>query len=302
MTIPLKNYRQVPVEPLRGKVVIDTNNYYPSATDTSPSSTRSRPRRRELLQAHLPESKVVKALQQHLLRLHRQPGPTGRRRRAQRARRSPATTTGPRRTVSAPSTRSASTRTTSGPLAEGWRFERDQPATAAPTSRTPTAPGRRRPASRRGRRRSARRWPRRRAPAPDRPPLLRLAVGCGDLDGAQDFVLRCSITGRAKPGRDPGGPTDTIGGSRRRRPDPKEHTVSDLKIVLAHADAREDRTVTTGTKAWELFADDTAVIAARGRTASSRTSPTSSPTATRSRAWRSTARTATTSCGTRPRT
>jgi threonyl-tRNA synthetase len=39
--------------------------------------------------------------------------------------------------------------------------------------------------------------------------------------------------------------------------------VSDLKIVLAHADAREDRTVTTGTKAWELFADDTAVIAAR---------------------------------------
>jgi len=39
--------------------------------------------------------------------------------------------------------------------------------------------------------------------------------------------------------------------------------VSDLEIVLVHADAREDRTVTTGTKAWELFADDTAVIAAR---------------------------------------
>ncbi len=39
--------------------------------------------------------------------------------------------------------------------------------------------------------------------------------------------------------------------------------MSDLKIVIAHADAREDRTVTTGSKAWELFADDTAVIAAR---------------------------------------
>jgi threonyl-tRNA synthetase len=39
--------------------------------------------------------------------------------------------------------------------------------------------------------------------------------------------------------------------------------VSDLKIVLAHADAREDRTVTTGTKAWELFRDDETVIAAR---------------------------------------
>jgi threonyl-tRNA synthetase len=39
--------------------------------------------------------------------------------------------------------------------------------------------------------------------------------------------------------------------------------VSDLKVVLTHADAREERTVTTGTKAWELYADDTAVIAAR---------------------------------------
>ncbi|MFC7497344.1 MULTISPECIES: threonine--tRNA ligase [unclassified Nocardioides] len=37
----------------------------------------------------------------------------------------------------------------------------------------------------------------------------------------------------------------------------------DIKIVLVHADAREDRTVTTGTKAWEPFAEDTAVIAAR---------------------------------------
>src|SRR5512140_1329231 len=29
VTIPLKAYRAVPVEPLAGKVVIDTNNYYP---------------------------------------------------------------------------------------------------------------------------------------------------------------------------------------------------------------------------------------------------------------------------------
>ncbi len=39
--------------------------------------------------------------------------------------------------------------------------------------------------------------------------------------------------------------------------------MSDIKVVLAHADAREDRTVTTGTRAWELFADDPSVIAAR---------------------------------------
>jgi threonyl-tRNA synthetase len=39
--------------------------------------------------------------------------------------------------------------------------------------------------------------------------------------------------------------------------------VSDLKIALTHADAREERTVTTGTKAWELYADEPTVVAAR---------------------------------------
>src|SRR3954452_13323800 len=29
VTIPLRAYRDVPAEPLRGKVVVDTNNYYP---------------------------------------------------------------------------------------------------------------------------------------------------------------------------------------------------------------------------------------------------------------------------------
>src|SRR3954465_14608745 len=61
VTIPLKAYRAVPVEPLRGKVVIDTNNYYPQrdgqiAELDDESTTTS-----ELLQAHLPESHVVKA-------------------------------------------------------------------------------------------------------------------------------------------------------------------------------------------------------------------------------------------------
>ncbi|NUQ89125.1 MAG: threonine--tRNA ligase [Glycomyces artemisiae] len=39
--------------------------------------------------------------------------------------------------------------------------------------------------------------------------------------------------------------------------------MSDLTIAVPSADAREERTVTTGTKAWELFAEDPAVIAAR---------------------------------------
>lgn len=39
--------------------------------------------------------------------------------------------------------------------------------------------------------------------------------------------------------------------------------MSELKIVLVHAGERADLAVTTGTKAWELFKDDAAVIAAR---------------------------------------
>jgi threonyl-tRNA synthetase len=39
--------------------------------------------------------------------------------------------------------------------------------------------------------------------------------------------------------------------------------VSDINVHLVHADAREDRTVTTGTKAWELFTETPDVIAAR---------------------------------------
>lgn len=39
--------------------------------------------------------------------------------------------------------------------------------------------------------------------------------------------------------------------------------MSELKIALVHAGQREERSVTTGTKAWEPFQDDQAVIAAR---------------------------------------
>jgi predicted dinucleotide-binding enzyme len=60
VTIPLKAYASVPVAPLVGKVVIDTNNYYSlrdgQIAELDNESTTSA----ELLQAHLPESKVVK--------------------------------------------------------------------------------------------------------------------------------------------------------------------------------------------------------------------------------------------------
>ena len=41
--------------------------------------------------------------------------------------------------------------------------------------------------------------------------------------------------------------------------------MSDIKVVLVHADAREDRTVTTGTKAWELYAEEPVVTVRSSR-------------------------------------
>lgn len=61
VTIPLKNIRQVPVAPLAGKIVIDTNNYYPDRDGHIPELDNESTTTSELLQAHLPTSKVVKA-------------------------------------------------------------------------------------------------------------------------------------------------------------------------------------------------------------------------------------------------
>jgi 8-hydroxy-5-deazaflavin:NADPH oxidoreductase len=61
VTVPLKAYRSVPVEPLAGKIVIDTNNYYPARDGHIRELDEEKTTTSELLQAHLPKSKVVKA-------------------------------------------------------------------------------------------------------------------------------------------------------------------------------------------------------------------------------------------------
>ena len=61
VTIPLKNIRDVPVAPLAGKIVIDTNNYYPQRDGHIRELDDETTTTSELLQAHLPASKVVKA-------------------------------------------------------------------------------------------------------------------------------------------------------------------------------------------------------------------------------------------------
>lgn len=61
VTVPLKNYRQVPVAPLAGKIVIDTNNYYPDRDGRIPELDNESTTTAELLQKHLPASNVIKA-------------------------------------------------------------------------------------------------------------------------------------------------------------------------------------------------------------------------------------------------
>lgn len=61
VSVPLLAYRDVPVEPLAGKIVIDTNNYYwqrdGHIAELDDGTTTSA----GLLQDHLPTSRVVKA-------------------------------------------------------------------------------------------------------------------------------------------------------------------------------------------------------------------------------------------------
>ena len=78
VAIPLRNYPQVPTEELRGKIVIDTMNYYPqrdgNIAELDDESTTSS----ALLAAHLPDSRVVKGFNniffQHLAALPRATG------------------------------------------------------------------------------------------------------------------------------------------------------------------------------------------------------------------------------------
>jgi 8-hydroxy-5-deazaflavin:NADPH oxidoreductase len=61
VTIPLKNIADVPVAPLAGKIVIDTNNYYPQRDGRIAALDNEETTTSELLQRHLPASKIVKA-------------------------------------------------------------------------------------------------------------------------------------------------------------------------------------------------------------------------------------------------
>ncbi len=127
VTVPLKNYRDVPAAPLAGKVVIDTNNYYPErdgqiAELDDESTTTS-----ELLQAHLPDSHVVKAFNniyfESLLSLARPAGAPDRTSLAIAG-----DDDGAKATVTSFLDSLGYDVVDAGPLAEGWRYQRDTAA------------------------------------------------------------------------------------------------------------------------------------------------------------------------------
>jgi predicted dinucleotide-binding enzyme len=126
VSVPLKNYRKVPVEPLAGKIVIDTNNYYPERDGHIPGLDNESTTTSELLQAHLPTSKVVKAFNHiYAAALTTDGQPVGAKNR--------------RALVIAGDDKDAKVRVTNlldqfgfdtvdaGSLREGWRIQRDTP-------------------------------------------------------------------------------------------------------------------------------------------------------------------------------
>ena len=126
VTIPLKNYRQVPVAPLAGKVVIDTNNYYPQRDGHIPELDDESTTTAELLQQHLPASKVVKAFN-HIyaaqLTTDGRPAGTPNRRALVIA----GDDAGAKRVVTRLLDEFGFDTVDAGPLKEGWRIQRDTP-------------------------------------------------------------------------------------------------------------------------------------------------------------------------------
>jgi 8-hydroxy-5-deazaflavin:NADPH oxidoreductase len=137
VTIPLRNYRDVPADALRGKVVIDTMNYYPARDGRIAELDDETTTTSELLQAHLPESHVVKAFNNihyaHLAALARPAGSVDRSALAIAGDDETA-----KSTVRALLDSIGYDTLDLGPLSEGWRTQRDTAAYGTPYAADPT--------------------------------------------------------------------------------------------------------------------------------------------------------------------
>jgi predicted dinucleotide-binding enzyme len=130
VSIPFLAVDSVPVAPLAGKVVIDTNNYYFERDGHVPAIDEGSTTPSEVLQEHLPESHVVKlfnAIQAGQLATRGVPAGTPGRRALPMAGDDDAA----KATVAALADEIGYDVVDAGGLAEGWRFDRDQPAYGA---------------------------------------------------------------------------------------------------------------------------------------------------------------------------
>jgi predicted dinucleotide-binding enzyme len=126
VTIPLKNLPDVPVAPLAGKIVIDTLNYYPQRDGHIVDLDNEKTTTSEMVQRHLPASKVVKAFN-HIyaaeLTTHGQPAGSANRRALAIAGNDAAA----KKAVSELLDQFGFDTVDIGPLSESWRIQRDTP-------------------------------------------------------------------------------------------------------------------------------------------------------------------------------
>ncbi|GAB1821558.1 NADPH-dependent F420 reductase [Herbidospora sp. RD11066] len=127
VTVPFHAYTKVPVAPLAGKIVIDTNNYYFERDGRFPEIDSGAKTPSGLLQEHLPSSKVVKGFNNimaaHLLSDGTPPGTPNR-----RALPIAGDDTAAKKIVTDLIDSFGFDVVDVGPLSEGWRHDRDRPA------------------------------------------------------------------------------------------------------------------------------------------------------------------------------
>ena len=126
VTVPLHAVDRLPVEPLAGKIVLDTNNYYFERDGRIPALDAGETTTSEIVQRHLVGAKVVKAfnhIQAAAITEHAQPAGTAGRRALVAASDFPEATALVTELYDAIGFDTVD----AGPLADSWRIERDRP-------------------------------------------------------------------------------------------------------------------------------------------------------------------------------
>lgn len=134
VAIPLSAYRSVPVAPLAGKIVIDTDNYYYERDGRIPELDSKATTTSQLLAGHLPQSRIVKAFNAITMSdLESDGRPAGARDR--RALPLASDDAEAKAVAIGLYEQFGFDAVDVGPLAEGWRFERGMPAYCVPLNK-----------------------------------------------------------------------------------------------------------------------------------------------------------------------